>query len=503
MAYSYVSYTASAADYTYDIPFDYLDATHLTVTIDTVATANYTITTGSPNFITIDSVLHPLIGGEIIEIRRTTPRLKDERLVVFTQPSVIRSDDLNTQGLQNLYVAQEAFDDAEDANDLAVAQAAAVTLAQATAENALALAQSAALTADINTRGTAVVTTSMPYATDASEVAFRSIISNKSWDRSYPGWQLSENDYIVENYRCLGSIKIPRYSARYGGIIRTEIFGEVLNEAIPGAGGNALVCRLGYIVEPGIDDIMATHTVFNSPLAAGQHPFHITVDMIPCGRYRTMLRFVGRVGSDGTGGDSYQMISAMQGGAGDYSEGNLDSSYHIGRVSADPAETNFIQGDVFSIKDGNSASPVRTIAFMNSLSGSEVFEQDGASGEDFDVLIGATKEDTLDNLETALARSPFKLWTYRVTTEAVLIYAPYGGLNHYGQSTMAITLVNKETNSAMLLTDFSSGADDSRFDWSTDQEFFLHARAVGNQSWVYHIESYQIGGTKGWSHPLR
>ena len=58
MAYSYVKYTATAADYTYYITFDYLDATHLTLKIDGVATSNSTITTGSPSFITIDSGVH-------------------------------------------------------------------------------------------------------------------------------------------------------------------------------------------------------------------------------------------------------------------------------------------------------------------------------------------------------------------------------------------------------------------------------------------------------------
>lgn len=104
MAYSYEIYSGVAADQTYTIPFNYLDESHVFVTVDDVA-ADITVA-GS-----VATIVTPAIaGGEVIRVYRVTPRGDNERLVDFVSGSSVTANNLDNSALQLLYIIQESLD---------------------------------------------------------------------------------------------------------------------------------------------------------------------------------------------------------------------------------------------------------------------------------------------------------------------------------------------------------------------------------------------------------
>lgn len=101
-AYSFVQYTGDGSTGPFIIPFPYLDRTHLSVKVDTVE-ASFSFDTDSAISLTTAAP-----SGAVIEIRRRTPA--SERLVDFTDGSVLTEIDLDTALLQQMYLAQETLD---------------------------------------------------------------------------------------------------------------------------------------------------------------------------------------------------------------------------------------------------------------------------------------------------------------------------------------------------------------------------------------------------------
>lgn len=546
MANSYVRYTATAGQTVFTFPFSYLQEAHIGCTrnpdSDTPETiTDFTISAGTPNSLTVGGSI-TVAEGDVIEVRRTTPRDEASREVVFTQPSVIRADDLNTQGLQNLYIAQEAFDDASDADDKAETFQTAITLAQATADNAVAIAKSAGASATLNAAELARVQSGSAYGSDASEVQFRSLIGAHGWNGNYDGWQAHDGGYIETSYRALGALRVPAYTMRHGGFLRCEIWGEVLNTDIPAQGSaKNLTFRLASEPHPPTTaTVLATQAIYNGTgggfvnygdlPADTQLPFHLVVDIVPCGRYKTQVTIGGQIGrnngiieqlggvapSDTLGNlatrvddvckvlrqyNSRKHITTIQGkdsySTGDYAEAGLDGTYMTAELTGSGG-TNFQTGDVVTFKDGTVAGPNVTVGF-------------GTTGESIDVTLGASLSDTLDNFEEAVAESTLRLFTYR-SGDVVYICPPYAGDDEYGHANLSLTATTTGGGSGLSVTDFRAldgddnpvaDPDNGKVDWQTDQDFVFHLKAAGVHAWVYNIQAYQIGGTKGWEAPLR
>lgn len=124
MAYSKVEYTVDegyVTTPTFDISFSnesgdylgkpYLLASHVKVYIDgtEVSAANLTFDeTVTPATVTIDTPT--LVEGEVVEIRRQTPKTVAGRLSDFADGTIIRANDLDRAFVQNLFLSQELLD---------------------------------------------------------------------------------------------------------------------------------------------------------------------------------------------------------------------------------------------------------------------------------------------------------------------------------------------------------------------------------------------------------
>lgn len=101
MALSYEQYFGTGSQTLFNFSFEYLSRSHVKASVDGVEVpfdwvGTYTVQLKSP----------PI--GNVVEVRRTTPR--DKRLVRFTDGSTLVATDLNTSTLQSFFLAQEAFD---------------------------------------------------------------------------------------------------------------------------------------------------------------------------------------------------------------------------------------------------------------------------------------------------------------------------------------------------------------------------------------------------------
>jgi len=108
MANSFVRYTGNGSTSSYAVPFSYRAQADVTVTIDGVATTDFTWDGAGTN-ITFTS---PPANLSSIEIRRTTSQ--SARLVDYADGSVLKENDLDTDSTQSFMMGQEAIDDAAD-----------------------------------------------------------------------------------------------------------------------------------------------------------------------------------------------------------------------------------------------------------------------------------------------------------------------------------------------------------------------------------------------------
>lgn len=114
MAYANVTYTGDGANKEFQIPFEYLSQTHLTVTRDAVADTNgveYTINTSTQKVVYVTAPA----GSVAVKIQRVTPIATEDRPVDFEGGSGLGEDDLDSVALTSVFLAQEAKDDEDDA----------------------------------------------------------------------------------------------------------------------------------------------------------------------------------------------------------------------------------------------------------------------------------------------------------------------------------------------------------------------------------------------------
>jgi hypothetical protein len=98
-----VSYTGNGSTTQYSITFPYIDVTHVKAYLNGTLTSAYTISSSTLTFTTAPA------NGVVIRIERETPN--DNRLVDFTDGSVLTEQDLDRSADQNFYIAQEITDD--------------------------------------------------------------------------------------------------------------------------------------------------------------------------------------------------------------------------------------------------------------------------------------------------------------------------------------------------------------------------------------------------------
>jgi hypothetical protein len=115
MADSYVTATGdgTAGPFSFSV-LDYLDVAHIGVKVEgdeQTLTEHYTI---SGTDVTFTTGYEPA-SATVIKIYRATPRSKANRLVDFADGTVLHEGDLDTAALQNLYIAQEAFEESGNA----------------------------------------------------------------------------------------------------------------------------------------------------------------------------------------------------------------------------------------------------------------------------------------------------------------------------------------------------------------------------------------------------
>ena len=103
MANTFVDYTATAAQTDFAFSFPYLEDEHVTVTIDGVATTDFTIVTSPSTKIVLDS---GATAGEIVRVQRISA--PDENLVDFVNGSVLTESELDRAYLHNRYLAEES-----------------------------------------------------------------------------------------------------------------------------------------------------------------------------------------------------------------------------------------------------------------------------------------------------------------------------------------------------------------------------------------------------------
>ena len=113
---SYVEYTSVAGVRAHTITFPFLLQAHVQATIDAIPETDFTINSAGTTLTFGAGV--PAPGGEAIKIFRVTPNTSAGRLVDFSIGAALTESDLDTSALQNLFVAGEALDKANDAFDL-------------------------------------------------------------------------------------------------------------------------------------------------------------------------------------------------------------------------------------------------------------------------------------------------------------------------------------------------------------------------------------------------
>ena len=151
-------YTGNGSTTNYSFSFEYLTASHVKVSLDSVDTTAFTFA----NATTISFNTAPT-AGQAIRIYRRTPF--ESPSSTFFPGSSIKAEDLNSNFDQSLYVIQEAtFDTSQSATDSAAALSTAND-AETKADTAISTADTASATA------TAAQTTANTASSDATQAA--------------------------------------------------------------------------------------------------------------------------------------------------------------------------------------------------------------------------------------------------------------------------------------------------------------------------------------------
>ena len=108
MANTYVDYEADEGQTDFLFSFDYLEDEHVVVTVNGVTQTlniHFTIDLTSTKKIVLSNPITPLVGGEIVRIRRKSQ--PDTNLVDFVNGSVLTESELDRAYLHNRYLAEE------------------------------------------------------------------------------------------------------------------------------------------------------------------------------------------------------------------------------------------------------------------------------------------------------------------------------------------------------------------------------------------------------------
>lgn len=111
--YSKITYPNAGGDTEFSIPFEYLEQSHIAVTLNDVSQTNgvdYTINESTSKVV----FGSPTTAGYAVVITRTTPIATDDLAVTFTDGSGLNADDLNDSTKQNIFAIQEFSDDIDD-----------------------------------------------------------------------------------------------------------------------------------------------------------------------------------------------------------------------------------------------------------------------------------------------------------------------------------------------------------------------------------------------------
>ena len=104
--YAQVSYTGDGTTTDYAITFSFIDSSHVKAFIDGVETTAFTIASSTLTFTSAPA------NASVVRIERQTPIAN--RLVDFTDGSVLTESDLDRSADQNFFVAQEITDDSQN-----------------------------------------------------------------------------------------------------------------------------------------------------------------------------------------------------------------------------------------------------------------------------------------------------------------------------------------------------------------------------------------------------
>ena len=118
MANSYVEYTGNGSLAAYNIPYSYLETSHISATVNGSA-ASISVSGSTCTFSSA-----PADQSKIKISRDSSPTT---RLVDYTQPSTLTEEDLDTDSIQTFYLCQEAIDKVQ--NDLTISAVNVTTVA--------------------------------------------------------------------------------------------------------------------------------------------------------------------------------------------------------------------------------------------------------------------------------------------------------------------------------------------------------------------------------------
>lgn len=170
MPYSYAKYTGNGSTYIFSIPFQYIAKGDVEVRVGGVLKAegvNYSFASST----TIQLFSIPGAGVEV-EVRRNT--LKSARLVDFNNGAILTETGLDLSADQVMYIVQEAYDTASDAQTNAATGAAAASSSAAAAalsESNAATSEANADTSETNAAASAASALASKNAAGASETS--------------------------------------------------------------------------------------------------------------------------------------------------------------------------------------------------------------------------------------------------------------------------------------------------------------------------------------------
>ena len=135
-----MAYNGDGVTKSYAVPFGYLNRTDIYVTVDGESTEYTWLSQGNIELSTAPE------SGSLIKIYRDTPI--DEPIVDYTDGSILPEEDLDLPIVQNMYVAQEIKDNANDAVETANAATETADIALDTSDTAMGTANTALSTSN-------------------------------------------------------------------------------------------------------------------------------------------------------------------------------------------------------------------------------------------------------------------------------------------------------------------------------------------------------------------